>query len=96
MKNENLNIMFVDAFLNLTIRVLNLEVTYLVNYVLCLISMFLKSNVFKKNLLSKDFCKSLAAKSTIFVNKEAKMKQTHKSRFTNLIHRCEIICKSTS
>ena len=38
MKNENLNIMFVDAFLNLTIRVLNLEVTYLVNYVLCLIS----------------------------------------------------------
>lgn len=74
MKNENLNLKFVDAFLNLTNRILNLE----------------------KNLLDKDFCKSLAAKSTLFVNKEAKMKQTHKSRFTNLIHRCEILSKNTS
>jgi len=74
MKNENLNLKFVDAFLNLANRVLNLQ----------------------KNLIKKEFCESLAAKATSFVNKEAKMKQTHKSRFTNLIHRCEIICKNTS
>lgn len=74
MKNENLNLKFVDAFLNLTNRVLNLQ----------------------KHLIKKEFCESLAAKATAFVNKEAKMKQTHKSRFMNLIHRCEIIRKNTS
>ncbi len=76
MKKEYLNLMFVDAFLNLANKSLNLP----------------------KALMNRGFFESLAAKSNLFVGKEAKtkMKQTHRSRFTHLIHRCEIICKNTS
>ncbi len=76
MKKEYLNLMFVDTFLNLANKSLNLP----------------------KSLISRDFCESLAAKATVFVGKEVKtkMKQTHRSRFTNLIHRCENICKNIS